>query len=282
MGRIRSGNLNAPAEERRLPRMRADLVHVGPLSIGRASLEPGWRWSVDVKPRVGTPYCEIHHLQLVLEGRLAIEMDDGEYGEFGPGELCEVPPGHDAWVVGSDPVLLVDMFGNVAGFGLPTNPERMLATLLMTDIVDSTATAARLGDAIWRQRLAAHNRVVRTMLDEYRGHEVNTTGDGFLATFTSAGAAIRGALALREAVAQVGLAVRVGVHTGEIEVLPNDIGGIAVHAVARLMALGGAGEVIVSDTTRSLLAGAGFRFEDRGEHQLKGLDEPMRAWIAVG
>jgi class 3 adenylate cyclase len=281
MGRIRSGNLNAPVEQRDLPRMRASLVHVGPLSIGRARIEPGWRWSVDVKPRVGTASCEIHHLQLVLEGRLAIEMDDGEYAEFGPGEVCEVPPGHDAWVVGSDEVLLVDMFGNIAGFGLPTSPERTLATLLMTDIVDSTATAARLGDAIWRQRLAAHNRVVRAMLDDHRGHEVNTTGDGFLATFTSAGAAVRCALAIRDAVTQVRLAVRVGVHTGEIEVLPDDVGGIAVHAVARLMALGGAGDVVVSDTTRALVAGAGFRFEDRGEHALKGLDEPMRAWTAL-
>jgi class 3 adenylate cyclase len=119
------------------------------------------------------------------------------------------------------------------------------------------------------------------MLDDHRGHEVNTTGDGFLATFTSAGAAVRCALAIRDAVTQVRLAVRVGVHTGEIEVLPDDVGGIAVHAVARLMALGGAGDVVVSDTTRALVAGAGFRFEDRGEHALKGLDEPMRAWTAL-
>jgi class 3 adenylate cyclase len=278
MARLRSGNLSDPDEVRRLPKMAASLVRVGPLTVGRARLEPGWRWSVDVKPRVQTAYCQIHHLQLVLEGRLAIEMDDGESGEYGPGEVCEVPPGHDAWVVGAEPVVLIDMFGNVGGFGLPTSPDRTLTTLVMTDIVGSTATAARVGDAAWRQQLAAHNRVIRTALVEFRGHEVNTTGDGFLATFSSAGAALRCAATIRDSVAGVGLAVRIGVHTGEVDLLPDDIGGIAVHAVARLMALGGANEVVVSDTTRALAGPSSFQFEDRGVHDLKGLDEPMHAW----
>jgi class 3 adenylate cyclase len=262
--------------------MTATMILVGALSVGRARLEPGWRWSVHVKPRVGTTYCQIHHLQLVLEGRLAVQMDDGEYREFGAGEVCEIPPGHDAWVVGPDSVLLVDMFGNIAGFGLPTSPERALATLLMTDIVDSTATAAKLGDAIWRQRLAAHNRVVRATFDEYRGHEVNTTGDGFLATFGSAVAALRCALAIREATPEAGVAVRIGVHTGEIEMLPNDIGGLAVHATARIMALAGASEIAVSATTRSLVEGSGLVFEDLGSHALKGLEQPMAVSLLQG
>jgi class 3 adenylate cyclase len=179
--------------------------------------------------------------------------------------------------------MLIDMFGNIAGFGLPTSPERSLATLLMTDIVASTATAARLGDAAWRQLLAAHNRGVRTALADHHGHEINTTGDGFLATFATPAAALRAAVAIRDVVTALGLEVRIGVHTGEIEIMPDDIGGIAVHAVARLMALGGASEVMVSDTTRSLTAGArfAFTFSDRGLHELKGLEDPMHAWTLI-
>lgn len=282
MGRLRSGSLNRPDESRNLPRMQGGFVRVGPLTIGRARLEPGWRWSIDVKPLVGSEWCEIHHLQLVLEGRLGIALADGESGEYGPGEICEIPPGHDAWVAGNEPVELIDVFGSSAEFGLAVSAERVLATLLMTDIVGSTPLAARVGDAAWRQLLGNHNRIVRSELERFRGREVNTTGDGFLATFASPGAALRCALAIRVAVRAAGLEVRIGVHTGEIELLPDDIGGLAVHATARIMAIGGASEILVSATTRSLADGLGLRFEDRGAQALKGLETPMAVAALLG
>jgi class 3 adenylate cyclase len=202
-------------------------------------------------------------------------MDDGETAEFGSGDVFDVPPGHDAWVVGDEPVVMVDVFGNVGTIGVPGEHERLVTTVLMSDIVDSTATAERLGDAAWKQLLADHNRVIRAQLDRFRGREINTTGDGFLATFGSAAGALRSAMAMRDSISEVGIEIRIGIHTGEVEVLANDIGGVAVHATARIMALGHASEIIVSSVTRGLVEGSGLRFQDRGRHKLKGLEQPI-------
>jgi class 3 adenylate cyclase len=247
--------------------------------MGRGILEPGFRWSTSLKPIQGTPSCQIHHLQLMLQGRFHVEMDDGETAEFGPGDVMNVPPGHDVWVVGDEPVVVVDVLGNIGALGVPGEHERLVTTLLMSDIVDSTLTATRLGDAAWKQVLAEHNRLIRAQFDRFRGSEVNTTGDGFLATFGSAAGAIRSAVAMRDAVRGLGIELRIGVHTGEVEVLPNDIGGVAVHAASRIMALGRASEIIVSSVTRGLVEGSGLRFEERGRHQVKGLERPIEVFV---
>ena len=273
--RIRRKSLSQPDDERPFSRGRGVFVDLGTLVVGRAVLEPGWRWSVDMRPTVGTASCQVHHLHLLLQGRFAARLDSGDEQEFEPNDVMDIPPGHDAWVVGEEPVVLVDIAGNVAGFGLPVSPSRAVATMLMTDIVASTETATRLGDAVWRQRLAEHNRVVRRHLEAFRGREINTTGDGFLATFESAGAALLAALAIRDATAEIGLPIRAGVHTGEIEVVGDDVRGLAVHATARVMAAAGPSEVLTTSITRSLATGAACRFEDRGERMLKGLDQPL-------
>ena len=269
-GSVQQRNFDAPDEVRRFPKGIVSLVRVGSLTLGRGILEPGFRWSTSLQPIQGTPSCQIHHLQLMLQGRFHVEMDDGETAEFGPGDIMNVPPGHDVWVVGDEAVVVVDVFGNIGAIGVPGEHERLVTTLLLSDIVDSTRTAARLGDAAWKQVLAEHNRIIRAQLGRFRGREVNTTGDGFLATFGSAGAALRAAAAMRDLVRDLGIELRIGVHTGEVEVLPNDIGGIAVHAASRIMALGGRSEIIVSSVTRGLVEGSGFRFEERGQHQLRG------------
>jgi class 3 adenylate cyclase len=278
MGVIRRKNLDHPDETRAFPKGFGSLLRVGSLAIGRAELEPGWRWSLHVQPLVGTASCQIHHMQLILSGRFGVRMDSGEEVELQPGDVFEVPAGHDAWVVGDEPTVLLDFYGNIEDFALPTSPERVLATLLMTDIVDSTATAERLGDAVWKQQLTNHNRVVRGRLERYNGREVNTTGDGFLATFTSAVAALRCAAAIAQASLDIDLPVRIGVHTGEVDVTPEDVGGVAVHATARIMALGGPSEIIVSATTRGLAEGSGLAFESRGRHRLKGIEAPMEVF----
>jgi class 3 adenylate cyclase len=216
---------------------------------------------------------------MVVQGRFHIEMDDGKTGEFGPGEVMNVPPGHDAWVVGDESVVVVDVLGNIGALAIPGEHERLVTTLLMSDIVDSTLTATRVGDAAWKQVLAEHNRLIRAQLERFRGREVNTTGDGFLATFGSAAGALRSALTTRDAIRGLGIELRIGVHTGEVDVLPNDIGGVAVHAAARIMALGGASEIIVSSVTRGLVEGSGFRFSERGHHQVKGLERPIEVFL---
>jgi class 3 adenylate cyclase len=149
--------------------------------------------------------------------------------------------------------------------------DRVLATVLFTDIVDSTRRAAEIGDRDWHALLDAHDAVVRAQLARFRGREVNTSGDGFLAMFDGPQRAIRCAMAIRDAVQALGIEVRAGLHTGECEVRGDDIGGIAVHIGARVSALAGPNDVLVSGTLRDLVIGSGLEFEERGAHQLKGV-----------
>jgi class 3 adenylate cyclase len=149
--------------------------------------------------------------------------------------------------------------------------DRVLATVLFTDIVDSTRRAAEMGDRDWRALLDAHDAVVRAQLNRFRGREVSTAGDGFLAMFDGPQRAIRCAMAIRDAVQALGIEVRAGLHTGECEVRGDDIGGIAVHIGARVSALAGPNDVLVSSTVRDLVIGSGLEFEDRGTHDLKGV-----------
>lgn len=155
-------------------------------------------------------------------------------------------------------------------------PERVLATALFTDIVDSTRHAAEAGDRRWRSLLDEHNRLVRRELERYRGREIKTTGDGFLATFDGPARAVRGARAIVLALESIGLELRAGLHTGEIEMMGDDIGGVAVHVGARVGAMAGPGEVVVSGTVRDLVVGSDLKFVDRGARVLKGVPGEWR------
>jgi class 3 adenylate cyclase len=159
--------------------------------------------------------------------------------------------------------------------------DRVLATVLFTDIVDSTRRAAEMGDRDWHALLDAHDAVVRSQLSRFRGSEVNTSGDGFLAMFDGPQRAIRCAMAVRDAVRALGIEVRAGLHTGECEVRGDDIGGIAVHIGARVSALAGPSEVLVSSTLRDLVIGSGLDFEDRGAHELKGVPGEWRLFAVA-
>jgi class 3 adenylate cyclase/pimeloyl-ACP methyl ester carboxylesterase len=158
------------------------------------------------------------------------------------------------------------------------DPDRVLATVLFTDIVDSTSRAAGLGDRRWHHLLVEHQEAVRRQLARYRGREVKTTGDGFLTTFDGPARAIRAADAIRAGVRELGLEVRVGLHTGECELLGDDIGGIAVHIAARVLAQAGAGEIWCSRTVKDLVAGSGFAFADRGTRSLKGVPDSWQLY----
>jgi class 3 adenylate cyclase len=278
MPEITRRTFDQPDEVRTFPRMTGQLVTIGSTAVGRAVLEPGWRFSTDLGPATGNPSCQVHHVQLVLAGRLRFRMDSGEEAEVGPGDIVDVPRGHDAWVVGDEVCVVVDLYGGVSDVGMPTERERVVTTILMSDLADSTATASRLGDAAWKQLLADHNRVVRARLERFGGREVNTTGDGFVATFPSAIGALRAAVAIRDGVAEIGLQVRIGVHTGEVELVADDIRGLAVHAAARIMAIGEPSEILTSAATRGLVEGSNLTFTDRGTHDLKGLDRPVQVF----
>ena len=159
--------------------------------------------------------------------------------------------------------------------------DRVLATVLFTDIVDSTRRAAEMGDRDWHALLDAHDAVVRSQLARFRGREVNTSGDGFLAMFDGPQRAIRCAMSIRDAVQALGIEVRAGLHTGECEVRGDDIGGIGVHIGARVSALAGPNDVLVSSTLRDLVIGSGLEFEERGAHELKGVPGEWRLFAVA-
>ncbi len=281
MARLQRKDLSKPDEVRSFGLGRVEIFDMDDVVVGRTVFEPGWRWSEQVKQIAGTELCEYHHLGFTISGRFHIVMKDGTEMEFGPNQAFEIPSGHDAYVVGDDPWVTLDFAGMrsfaraAAGSG-----ERILTTLLMTDIVDSTLTAERIGDASWRELLARHNERVRFELDRFRGREVTTTGDGFLALFDSAQGAVVCADSICRASSDLGLQIRSGIHTGEVEMVPNNVRGLAVHTVARIVALAAPGEVLVSATTRDLLAGAAVTFEDRGSHELKGLSGTRAVYAA--
>lgn len=276
MTRLEHASLLDPANQRPLSRGVGAAAQVGGLAIGRAILEPGWRWSEDIKPIVGTEWCEVHHLQLIVSGRLAVRLADSEdVDEFVAGDVFDIPPRHDAWVVGNEPADLIDLSGNSAQFGLPASLARQVVTMLMSDIVDSTPTAARLGDARWRQMLADHNRIVRRELERFQGREIDTTGDGFFLAFDSAAGAVECARAIRDSIRRLDLQVRIGVHTGEIETTADGVRGIAIHALARIMSAAGPSEILVSPITRALTEATDLRYVERGPHALKGIAAPM-------
>jgi class 3 adenylate cyclase len=186
---------------------------------------------------------------------------------------------HLPWFRDPDAVLApVSEF--VAGATPLDGAERQLATVLFTDIVDSTRRAAELGDRDWQALLARHDALARSLVERHRGRWIKSTGDGMLATFDGPARGVRCALALLREWRELGLTARAGLHTGECDLSGTDVGGIAVHIGARIAALAGPGEVIVSSTVRDLVAGSGLRFDDRGEHALKGLDGAWRTFAA--
>jgi class 3 adenylate cyclase len=252
----------------------------------RAAMSPaeaGWRyreaWNVDLRhvlPTVRVP-------TLVVGGdnrssalsRYVADHISGSRRVDGP------EPGHLFFTGDTGPIL--DTVEEFLTGRLPARDlDRILATLLFTDVVASTERSARLGDRRWLEILADHNTVVRAELARFRGNEVKTTGDGFLATFDGPARAVRAAQAITQAVRPLGIDIRCGLHTGEIERVENDVGGVAVHIAQRVSALAPAGEILVSNVVKELASGSGIMFKDHGEHALKGVPGSWRLFQVTG
>jgi class 3 adenylate cyclase len=270
-------SLDRPDEVVEFPGTRARLVDLGDLTVGEIVTEPGWRWSTHVQPVVGGEWCQARHIGIMISGRLGVRLMDGTELEFEPNDVFDIPPGHDGWTIGDEPAVQIEWAGLRAFAGFLTGiRSRVLASLLFTDLVDSTATAAQLGDRRWRDLLSRHYESARRELDRFRGKEIDTTGDGLLARFDGPGLALHCAVAIRRAARDDGLRVRAGVHVGEVELVGDGLRGVAVHEAARIMAAAGPDEILVSEMTRALAGGSGLDFEDHGTHALKGLDGDWR------
>lgn len=231
----------------------------------------------DIVPSVRVPTLVIH-----AQGDLICHVENGRFlaREIPNARYVELPGAdHLPWF---EPELVMSEIREfLTGHRVALTPDRVLATVLFTDIVGSTGRAAEMGDSHWRELLEVHNTVLRTQLDRFRGTEVNTAGDGFLATFDGPARAIQCAQEIQRQVQSLGLEVTAGVHTGEIERVGDDVAGIAVHIGARIAGLAGPQELFVSRTVKDLVAGSGIEFEDRGEHVLKGVPDKWHVYAVV-
>lgn len=277
MADIQRRSFRTPHERVEYPFGATDEVHLGETVVGKSIHLPGWRWSDHIRPITGTRTCQVHHVGVVAGGRLRVRLEGGAELMLEPDDVYDIPPGHDSWVVGDEPLTIIEWAG-VHGWATPPIGERVLATILFTDIVGSTARAAELGDRAWARLLDDHNAVVRAALDRSRGREVATTGDGVLAIFDGAERAIRTANVIAEGVRGLGLTIRAAVHTGEVELVPDNVRGVAVHVAARILGIAEPGEILVSDTTRGVVESPDLSFVDRGRHALKGVSEPRRVF----
>jgi class 3 adenylate cyclase len=269
-------SIDEPDEILQFPKLTVRVVELGDITVGHFVNEPGWSWAECMRPKVGGDWCQARHLGMVLSGRLGVEFEDGTTFEVGPQEVFDIPPGHNGWVVGDEPVVQIEWSGIRAFAGFLTGiHSRVLVALLFTDVVGSTALAARLGNTRWRELLSRHFESARTELERYRGREVATTGDGLLATFAAPAPALHCAVAIQDTARTEGLQIRAGVHVGEVESVGDDVRGVAVHETARIMGEAAGDEILVSEAAR-LFAGADLTFEDRGVHTLKGLDGEWR------
>jgi len=254
--------------------------------LERASITPGMLNQVaqtfyetdvrDVVPSVRVPTLLLHR----RHDRLVNVRHSRWLAEHLPeATLVELPGSdHTFWYDAEQVIGETEEF--LTGTRARPEPDRMLATVLFTDIVDSTRTAAQVGDRRWHELLDRHDRTVRAALERFGGRAIKSTGDGYLATFDGPARAVRGARAIVDASRREGISVRAGLHTGEVEVIGDDIGGIGVHIAARVSGLAGAGEVLVSRTVKDLVAGSGLEFSPRGAHELRGVPDRWELYEA--
>ena len=246
---------------------------------GRAHL--GWLLEIDVRPVARTlqlPTLVVHRtddalIRVELGRALAREIRGARYVELGG-------DGHPPWI-GDTAALVGEIQQFLTGSRVSVEAERVLATVLFTDIVGSTERAVALGDRAWRDLLERHHTIVRQEIERYRGREIDSSGDGFLSTFDGPARAIRCAKGIRDAVRSLGIEIRAGVHTGECERVDDKFAGVAVHTGARVMAKAGPGEVLVSSTVKDLVAGSGLDFREYGIHTLKGVPGEWRLFVVA-
>jgi class 3 adenylate cyclase len=253
-------------------------------SLNPRAAQPYLRAMMDLDVRSILPLVQAPTLILHRRDVQSFSVEEGRYlAEHIPEARLVELPGADATLAWETPELALDLIQQfLTGVHRPIEPNRVLATVLFSDIVASTERAGRLGDRRWRELLNVHDELARRLVEEFGGRLVKTTGDGLLATFDGPGRGIRCAAALRDELGGIGVQLRVGLHTGEVELRDGDVGGIAVHIAARVMAAAGPGEILTSRTVRDLIVGSDIVLDDRGTHPLRGVEGTWQLFAVVG
>jgi class 3 adenylate cyclase len=248
-------------------------------AMARALVDMGLQVDIrDVLPSISVPTLVLHRTEEIFP----IEAARDIAARIPGARLVELPGvDHPPWFGDTD-AYVAEIEEFVTGVRTHAATDRVLSTVLITDIVGSTQRAAAIGDAAWKNLMARHDRLVRGELERFRGREVKHTGDGFLATFESPARGLRCARAIVESAStQLGIGIRAGLHTGEVEVVGSDLRGLAVHLAARVAAAAGPGEVVVTSTVKELVLGSGLTFAERGPHELKGVPDEWRLFALV-
>jgi class 3 adenylate cyclase len=263
-----------------LPEPRRWFARFGRLAASPGAASALFRMVRDLDIRDVLPAIRVPTLLIHRTGDTLIRVEHSRYmvERIPDAKLVELPGEDHLWWFGDQDAIVDEVEEFLTGARSAPEPDRVLATVLFTDIVGSTERAAELGDSRWRDLLERHGTVVRRELERHRGREVKATGDGFLATFDGPARGIRCASSIAAAVRPLGIEIRAGLHTGECELMNGDVGGIAVHTGARVSAEAGPGEVLVSSTVRDLVAGSGIEFEERGSRELKGIPGEWRLY----
>jgi class 3 adenylate cyclase len=253
-------------------------------SLNPRAAQPYLRAMMDVDVRSILPLVQAPTLILHRRDVQSFSVEEGRYlAEHIPQAKLVELPGADATLAWETPELALDLIQQfLTGVHRPIEPNRVLATVLFSDIVGSTEQASQLGDRRWRELLNVHDELARRLVEEFGGRLVKTTGDGLLATFDGPGRGIRCAAALRDELGGIGVQLRVGLHAGEVELRDGDVGGIAVHIAARVMAAARPGEILVSRTVRDLIVGSDIVMDDRGTHPLRGVEGTWQLFAVVG
>jgi class 3 adenylate cyclase len=253
-------------------------------SLSPRAAQPYVRAMLEVDVRPILPLVQAPTLILHRRDVQSLSVEQGRYlAEHIPEARLVLLPGADATLVWEAPELALDLIQQfLTGVHRPVEPNRVLATVLFSDIVASTKQASQLGDRRWRELLNVHDELARRLVEEFGGRLVKMTGDGLLATFDGPGRGIRCAAALRDELGGISVQLRVGLHTGEVELRDGDVGGIAVHIAARVMAAAGPGEILTSKTVRDLIVGSDIVLEDRGTHPLRGVEGTWQLFEVVG
>ncbi|MBI5157814.1 MAG: hypothetical protein HZA58_07365 [Acidimicrobiia bacterium] len=271
MGAQHTRDFSSPDDTFAVGGLLSQRVALGAHTVSRAIHQPGWRWSTHARTTGMADSCQTHHVGYALAGTMRVVLADGTEFDVTGGSVFDIPPDHDAWVVGDEPYEAIDWVGARSWLAATRTLSTVVATILFTDVVDSSGQARRRGDSIWNDLNTTLTQQTRETVSEFGGDFIKATGDGALAAFAGAARAVGCGIELAAMAPHLGIAIRVGVHTGEVEVIEGDVHGIAVNEAARVLAAAAPGEVLVSEVTHAIVGGAAFSFADRGEHELKGI-----------